>query len=504
MGKKAIWTPQVGPQLKAYTCPVDVIMFGGSRGGGKSDALLGRQLGGVQTHGKDWNGIIFRRKYKEFSELRRRIDGMIAEGLQAERIGGDQQTNYIRFRNGGSITMAAIDRIDFVQDYVGHQFSEIGIDEATTFPFFQKMIDKLRGSLRSPAGVPGHIFCTGNPGGPGHSQVKDFFQLGRDFGVNPETVLRFPLSEGFEETRVFIPSFLKDNRVLCDNDPRYVARLMSIADPELKKAWLDGDWDVLIGQAITVIEKYHVVEPVPVPEGAPVYMSFDWGWGEPYSVNWYWVDRDGRAFMFHELYGWDGRANEGLRMSDSEVAERIIEEEETIKNLYFDGRMDVLVRYAGHDCANKWPDRMTGAQGPSTAEVFSGKGLILTTIKPDRQMKLRQLRERLRVRITEAGQLVERPMLQIYNTCRHFLRTVPALALREGFDNEIEDGQEDHSYDSTTLFCQSRPLAQKEPKPEKHWADKRIEDLKKKKRKTRQSQYAGKLKRIQARYTGRG
>ena len=84
--------------------------------------------------------------------MRRRVDGLVMQGLPAERIGGDQQINHIRFDNGADVIMAAIQRPELVNDWVGHQFTEISIDECTTFPFFIKMIDKLRGSLRSPHG----------------------------------------------------------------------------------------------------------------------------------------------------------------------------------------------------------------------------------------------------------------------------------------------------------------------------------------------------------------
>jgi len=46
--------------------------------------------------------------------MRRRLDGLIMEGLPAERIGGDQQINHIRFENGADVIMAAIQRPELV------------------------------------------------------------------------------------------------------------------------------------------------------------------------------------------------------------------------------------------------------------------------------------------------------------------------------------------------------------------------------------------------------
>jgi len=452
------WAPQAGPQALAATCPADIIFFGGSRGGGKSDCLIGRHLRGVELYGNHWSGLIIRKKYKDFAELRRRWDELIMSGLPAERVGGDQQTNYIRFNGmSASITMAAINQLQQVDDFIGHQYPEISVDEATTFAFFTRMIDKLRGSNRSPHGVPCHIFATGNPGGPGHIEVKDFFQLGTD-GVKPKTVLRFKLPLGLEESRVFIPSFLKDNRILYDADPKYVARLLSIKDPALKRAWIEGDWDVYIGQAFNFSKTHHVIEPFPIPEHAVIYMTMDWGFGAPFSIGWWWIDADNRVYRFNEWYGWDGTPNQGLRLEDSDIAKGIIRKE---KEMGIDGRK--IMRISGSDCFNKKPDYRGGGQGPSTAEVFRNygvangykSGLVLRPADEKRTLKIRQFRERLRVPKNKK----EMPMMMIYSNCKQFIRTIPALCVDEDNPEYIDTDMECHAFDESCHICMARPLS---------------------------------------------
>jgi hypothetical protein len=401
----AFWTPQPGPQARAAICPADFTFFGGSRGGGKSDCLLGRQLRGAEKHAGRWNGIIIRRKYKEFAELRRRIDGMITEGLPAARVGGAQQTNYIRFRNGAQVIMPAIQSLQMVGDHVGQQYTEIGIDECTTFPFFHQMVEKLKGSLRSLHGVPCRMFGTGNPGGPGHNQVKQYFRLGVAQGVKPETVI----TDATGQTRIYIPSFLDDNRILCENDPVYVRRLKSISDPALRAAWLKGDWDVYIGQAFLLTEA-HIVTPVPIPPSAWIYMTFDWGYGKPFSVGWWWVDSEGRGYRFLEWYGCSDEPDTGLRLTDRQIAEGIVQRE---KDAGIWKRPNV-VRKAGPDCWNKKPDYKGGGQGPSTAEAFAAKEIYLTPGDPNRRQKINQFRARLEVPRDESGVQIDRPMIQIY------------------------------------------------------------------------------------------
>lgn len=465
----AIWTPQPGPQAEAAICPADFTFFGGTRGGGKSDCLIGRQLRGAEKYGQHWNGLIVRRKYKDFAELRRRWDELISSGLPAERIGGDQQINFIRFKSGAQVAMPALTRLEMVGDFVGHQYTEISIDECTTFPFFGKMVDKLKGSNRSPHGVPCRMFGSGNPGGPGHNEVKQYFRLGKS-GVPPKTVFY----DEAGESRVFIPSFLKDNRILCVNDPKYVRKLRSIKDVALRKAWLEGDWDVFIGQAFTFSESVHVIDPIEIPRGAPLYWTFDWGWGKPFSMGWWWVDAYGNIYRFAEWYGSTGEPDEGLRMTDRQIAEGILEREEKLGI-----RGEKIMRLCDPTCFNKKPDYKGGGQGPSTGEVFAHMGVHMTPGDPSRTLKIRQFREYLSYEVDETGKITRPPHMFIYKTCKDFIRTVPSLCTDEDNPEDIDSDQEDHVYDEACHICMARPVSQEIIKPRPSMYDRRIEQLEK-------------------------
>jgi hypothetical protein len=337
--------------------------------------------------------------------------------------------------------MMAMQRPEQLDDIQGHQYPEISVDECTQFAWFAKLMDKLRGANRSPHGVPTHLFATGNPGGPGHMAVKDYFRLGQG-GVKPgRTWLD---SQG--SSRVFIPSFLADNRILCAADPKYVRRLMGISDPVLRKAWLDGDWEVYIGQAFRITAR-HVIKPIPIPEYVPVYMTFDWGFGKPFSIGWWWVDSDDRIYRCGEWYGWNGSPDEGLRLEDSIIADGIIEREH---KMGISSRP--IVRLAGPDCWNRKPDYKGGGQGPSTAMVFAQKKLTLRPGDPNRELKIRAFRERI---VTPQSE-IELPKLVIYSSCKQFLRTVPALAMDEDNPEDIDTEQEDHIYDEACHIVMMR------------------------------------------------
>jgi hypothetical protein len=239
-----------------------------------------------------------------------------------------------------------------------------------------------------------------------------------------------------------------------------------------RSAYKDGDWDIFLGQAFRFSRQHHVIPPQPIPNYAPIYMTFDWGYGAPFSVSWWWVDADNRIYRFSEWYGWNGTPNQGLRLTDSEIAEGIIEREIKL-GLRDENRNEKrnIFHLAGPDCFNKKPDYRGGGQGPSTYEVFSDHGIYLSPGDADRKLKIRQFHERLRLRDDEP------PMMLIYDTCEHFIRTIPLLQSDLHNVEDIDTTMEDHVYDEAALICMGRPISMELPKKRKSSYDRRIERL---------------------------
>ena len=203
-------------------------------------------------------------------------------------------------------------------------------------------------------------------------------------------------------------------------------------------------------------------------------MTYDWGFGAPFSIGWWWVDADGRLYRFAEWYGWNGTPNGGLRWEDSRVVEALIEKERNMtNNSFLNFSRQPQVRYAGHDCWNKKPDYKGGGQGKSTSEVFAEHGIYLTKADSSRDLKIRQFRERLRVKEGEM------PMLVVYSTCEQFIRTVSTIQTDPKNVEYIDDTGECHIFDETCHVCMARPMSLKEPKPLKTIAELRINYLEK-------------------------
>ena len=52
-----------------------------------------------------------------------------------------------------------------------------------------------------------------------------------------------------------------------------------------------------------------------------------------------------------------------------------------------------------------------------------------------------------------------RPMFYCFNTCKHFLRTIPALVYDDNRVEDIDTTQEDHIYDECRYVLMERPMA---------------------------------------------
>ena len=339
--------------------------------------------------------------------------------------------------------------------YQSAEFALILVDELTknTIDVFTHLRHRLRWSGLDD--IDCQFVGATNPGGVGHGWVK---QLWMDKNFGPEWIEPIDYRDQF----IYVPSKAADNPHL---PPSYWAQLQTLPE-NLRRAFVDGDWNFFIGQAFPdFVPSVHVVPFSPPPDGAPLYSTFDWGFGAPFSWGWWWVDNDGRVIRMDEWYGWNGTANTGLHMSDTDIARGIVERE---KALGIWGRG--IIRLAGHDCFAKRPDYNGGGQGPSTAEVFSVHGIYLSKADSTRALKIRAFRERLRM--GDKG-----PMLVVSDRCKQFIRTIPNLTMDTHNIEDVDTTGEDHVFDEAAQICMARPMAMVDPEKRKSDTDRRLERL---------------------------
>lgn len=449
---------------------IKFLLYGGALGGGKSYFLrwyaIRRLIVIFKLFGlRNVTGMLACEDYpslkdRQLQKISREIPSWIGTMHQDHKEYG--RCFILHEKWGGGIL--CFRNLDDPSKYASAEFAFILVDELTKNEY--DIFTFLRTRLRWP-GLPDvecQFVAGTNPGSIGHGWVK---QLWMD--------KLFPVEwiepNDYRSQFAYVPSLADDNPHL---DPSYWAMLNTLPE-NLRKAFRYGDWDIFVGQAFPEFSKVaHTIEPVPVPEHAPIYMTFDWGYGAPFSIMWWWIDADNRIYGFSEWYGWNGNANEGLRLTDSRIAEGIIAREEA---LGIKGRQ--ITRLAGPDCFSKKPSYLTGGQGPSTAEVFAGPKYNLNLIPgdPTRKTKIRQFRERLRYEVDEKGNPRTMPMLVVYNTCEQFIRTIPNMVMSELDIEDVDTKGEDHIYDSTCHVVQARPISLEELKPRKSQCERRIDEL---------------------------
>jgi hypothetical protein len=169
-----LWAPQEGPQMALIQCPIFEVFYGGARGGGKTEGSIGDWLEHSSKYGEDAVGIFVRRKFKQLAEVIARTKQIFPK-LGAKY---NEQKAEWRMGNGARLKFVYLERDSDAEEYQGHNYTRVYIEEVTNFPS-PGPINKLRATLRSGAGVPVGMRLTGNPGGPGHNWVKDRY-------INPD------------------------------------------------------------------------------------------------------------------------------------------------------------------------------------------------------------------------------------------------------------------------------------------------------------------------------
>lgn len=449
---------------------VDEIMWGGEAGGGKSEGLL-------------------------MFALRRRIECPGSVGLMMRRTFPDLDKSLIRkskkyyapfakwseakrkwtFRNGSIEDFGYCESDKDVYQYQSAEYDDICIDEITQWTEFMYLYMLSR--LRSASGKYKTLMRSAtNPGNIGHLWVKSrFVDVAKDHVYEDwDEILQA------KRTRFFLPAGLNDNTLMDARQKLEYKSWLNQLPEDQKEMLMKGNWDYVIGAAFAELHrKTHEYDPeqFPIPKWAKIFMSYDYGFGAPFSIGWWWVDYDGRMWRFAEWYGWSGKPNKGLRMATPQVAKDIFKIE---KKMGIAGRVEQ--RVAGPDIFSKPPNLRGGGQGPSIAELLSENGIYFMPGDPDRMLGKAQIHERFNVSDNfDRKDSLTYPMMMVSSECRQWWRTVPVLASGDWgtprFD-DVEDKQEDHCYDETKIACMSRPLSPQHEKPAENVIQKLISRIK--------------------------
>lgn len=447
------WSPFAGGQTLFLSCPIREIFAEGNRGGGKTETLLVKFLAEVGKYGDAWQGIIFRREYKHLDDLVAKSKRLFRKlGVKARWLSSKSDYKWV-FETGEELKFRAAKDPEDYWDFHGHEYPFIGWEELTNYPD-DRVYESMRSLNRcSVAGVPRMYLSTGNPFGAGHGWVKARFLLG------PDGRTRIPRGQVQIDPkgnmRVCLHLDLEDNLELMKNDPEYAQNLEGITNEALRKAWRDGDWDIVVGGFLQGVWDYqkHIVEPFAIPKTWPRWRAMDWGFASPFSVGWYTKDPDtGVIYRYRELYGWGGKPNVGTRQSADEVAQMILDIEamETKAGIQFKGNPADTNMWAA------MPIRQAGAL-ITPAEIMRKMKVLWTLAKKGPGSRVAGAQVII--------SLLKANKFKVFNTCEHFIRTVPVLMPDEHNWEDVDTEMEDHAWDEVRYSLTSRHQLVEQGKP---------------------------------------
>lgn len=510
---RIVWEPLPGSQILAMTCPAHIILYHGTRGPGKTDTQLMRFRARVgQGYGRHWRGIIFDREYKNLDDLVSKSMRYFPEFHDGSKFMSSKADYRWVWPTGEELLFRAIRRETDYWGYHGQEFPFIGWNELTKYPngnLFESLMSCNRSSFRPqdyPLAIDGdryretgevvvidaddrraeeyllpeiplEVFATCNPYGAGHNWVKKRFINPAPMGkivkrsinvFNPRTQKQ----EDVIKTSVHIFGSYKENKFLS---PEYVAELESINDPNKKKAWLQGDWDVVAGGMFDDVwdSTQNIVTPFVIPSSWRIDRSYDHGSARPFSVGW-WAESDGTdyvlpdgttcstvrgdLFRIGEWYGTNGKSNTGLNLLAADIAKGIVERQLA---------MGIYKRVQPGPADNSINDDVEGqsiAKAMYQKVKLNGKvynGITWTASNKSAGSR-KQGWEAIRAMLKQAHRpftldangervyaLREKPGLFIFNTCRYFIELFPVLPRDEGDPDDVDTDSEDHIGDET-------------------------------------------------------
>lgn len=190
----------------------------------------------------------------------------------------------------------------------------------------------------------------------------------------------------------------------------------------------------------------NVIEPFRIPSYWRIWRGYDYGFAKPFSVGWYAADENGKIYRIREYYGCTGEPNVGLELDPTQQAKHIREienEDPNLKGKKIIGDADPSI----WDCS----------AGESIAEMME-KHPNNILFSPGDNARLAGKMQYHWMAFDEDGDT----MFQVFDTCKHFIRTIPALVYSESDVEDIDTTQEDHIYDECRYVLMDNPISPRE------------------------------------------
>jgi phage terminase large subunit len=402
-------------QTLFHTTLADEALYGGAAGGGKTAALVAEAV----TIALEYPGIpvdIFRRTIPELKgTIIPEIYRQCGQYIEAGGMTYHGQDRKFLLKNGSSINLNYCDTDNDIYRYQGREIPILMIDELTQFPqaWFEYL--KTRNRTSNPDWPVVVRACT-NPGGIGHGWVKTYF-----IDSSPAEQINIDQETGL--SRVFIPARVDDHPLQKFKED-YKKKLQAITDNQLRRALLEGDWDVFAGQVFKEFRREkHVVDPFTIPEHWQKWFGYDHGYNTWAAGLWFARDpAEDRVYIYRELYL--------TQTTVKEISSNI---------KLFDSNENINIRFADPAI---WKGAGNQNTGETVAEMFSTEGIYFQPANNDRLAGKAAWHDML------SPHTDGKPKLQIFSSCVNLIRTLPSLPYDLHRVEDVDTKAEDHLYDA--------------------------------------------------------
>jgi len=292
--EQIVLKPQKGPQEQFLSSPADIVIYGGSAGGGKTFGLLLECV--RHKDNKKFGAVIFRKNSTQIDNE----GGLWDTAMDVLPMAGATPLEYKKqfvYPSGCKVSFRHLENEKSVLSWQGGQIPFIGFDELTHFS--KKQFFYMLSRNRTTCGVKPYIRATTNP--DADSWVAGFIQwwwdedtgypITKDYwdkvslkwqGVERSGVIRWMVRINDEihwydskekakkeypkskpKSVTFISSRLEDNKALTESDPDYEGNLMALGLVERERL-LGGNWKIrATGGTVFKKDWFEVVDDYP-------------------------------------------------------------------------------------------------------------------------------------------------------------------------------------------------------------------------------------------------
>lgn len=308
------WKP-LPKQALALSCPAFELLYGGSKGGAKTNYLVACVIPILQLAAEKYEAtgvkqfkcriMVFRKNLEDLKDF-------IAKSFEVYPYfdpdmgteGYNKQEKTWHFTSGATVELRHLDGPTDHLGYNGNEFVAVLFDEVQQIPYeaYSFLLMQVRSSDPDYRKVL-MIRATANPGG--YEWVEKHFFVDRYPNGGKIIPVEIQIGDGrkISTTRAFIRSYLRDNPYL-DPDGTYEARLRASMTADEVAQYLDGDFRRVAGTFLSKLLRPadHFVRSRPIPSDWEMRFGMDWGSTNPASLHVGAVDPDGRLWVIDELH----------------------------------------------------------------------------------------------------------------------------------------------------------------------------------------------------------